>query len=357
MAKKLTKQPEFNKQVTAIEADANMGTYKLTLKNPKEPAAPTEQREYFTVFNSTTLGALQRMDLTKAGLPYRTKQAIRSLGYGASCKVAIKFSEAWWMVKPHNINLGGVSKTDLPLRVCVYPSYNIHDDPKKEAVLLCSYTWAQDAQRIAALISPNSPKDEEDLKTLLCQNLARLHAGPEISYEDLLKEINRTYVNHHAYDWYNDRNMSGAFAYFGPGQFSEMWPEITKQNGWLFLIGEAASAHHAWIVGALESAVRAVYQLFESLHLQNPTYNPYVAAMEWLAKDDPSAHPFGPLPREMPERQKGTPKDATRKDLPGKEFDLTFTAAQVILSFLEARWDQIEAEKAEKAKQAQLPLR
>lgn len=347
MAKKLSKQPEFNRQVTAIEADPSLGMYKLTMKNPKESAASIEQREYFAVFNSTTLGALQRMDLTKAGIPYRTKQAIRSLGYGASCKVAIKFSKAWWMMEPHNINLGGTSKTDLPLRVCVYPSYNIHDNKEESAVLLCSYTWAQDAQRIATLISSDSPNNEEDLKTVLCHNLALMHATPKKSYAEVLKTITSTYLTHHAYDWYNDRNMSGAFAYFGPGQFSEMWPEITRQNGWLFCVGEAASAHHAWIVGSLESAVRGVYQMLESLHLQNPTFKPYRDAMEWLTKDDASAHPFGPLPREMPERQKGTDRDAEKKNLPGKDIELTFTAAQVILSFLETRWEQTVAQKAE----------
>lgn len=86
------------------------------------------------------------MDLQNAGLSWGTKQAIRSLNYGASCKVAIKFKTPWWQVAPFSINKGGLSKTDLPLRVCVYPSYNIKSDlnpewnQHKPSVLLCSYT-------------------------------------------------------------------------------------------------------------------------------------------------------------------------------------------------------------------------
>ena len=93
---------------------------------------------------------MQRMDLRGLNLNWGTKQAIRSLGYGASCKVGIRFKEMWWMSKL-GIKEGGVSKTELPIRMCFYPSYNIYNnnpnpkDPKKEpmnvpGMLLCSYS-------------------------------------------------------------------------------------------------------------------------------------------------------------------------------------------------------------------------
>ncbi|OCL14974.1 hypothetical protein AOQ84DRAFT_163539 [Glonium stellatum] len=328
MAAKLKKQPEFNKQVTGIATDDDR-TMSLKIKDEPKP------RKYFAVFNSTTLGALQRMDLTKAGLRYGTKQAIRSLGYGASCKVGMKFKTAWWMKSPHFIKEGGIARTDLPLRVCVYPSYNIHDDPEKSAVLLCSYTWAQDAQRIGALISPDSPQNEDDLRELLIHNLALLHSKPG-TYKEVYDVINKNYETHHAYDWYADNNMSGAFAYFGPSQFSEMWPELIRPNGWLFLIGEHASAHHAWIVGALESAVRGVFQMFESLHILKPENPDYITAMEFLDRKD--VGPFGPIPREFPRRQKDKKVDDSR-NVPEEGKDLTYAAAQILLSFLEMMFE------------------
>jgi monoamine oxidase len=97
------------------------------------------------------------------------------------------------------------------------------------------------------MISPDTPKNEEELMDTLFLNLAMLHETAEKPWEELLPFIKDQYITHHAYDWYCDQNMSGAFAYFGPGQFSRMWPEIIKPNGWLYLIGEAASAHHAWL--------------------------------------------------------------------------------------------------------------
>ncbi|KAF2498089.1 hypothetical protein BU16DRAFT_559800 [Lophium mytilinum] len=346
MADKLVKKPELNRQVTKISTDQT-GTMTLTIKHADEPSAPTETRDYFAVFNSTTLGALQRMDLKDAGLRYGTKQAIRSLGYGASCKVGMKFKKAWWMKEPHNINSGGVAKTDRPTRVCVYPSYNIHDDYEKPAVLLCSYTWAQDAQRIGTLISnPTNSKHETELKELLLNDLALLHSTPD-TYKALRAELEELYDDHHAWDWYNDPNMSGAFAYFGPGQFSNMWPEIIQQNGWLFLIGEAASAHHAWIVGALESAIRGVYQMLDALLLQSPEHDPYRDAMKLL--QDPYLKedlPFGPLPLEIPKRQAGEDRKAPKTDVPAKGVSLTFTSAQVLLSFLEKTVEEAEAKVA-----------
>ena len=108
-----------------------------------------EQRDHEAVFNSAPLGAIQRIDLRGLNFNWGTKQAIRSLGYGASCKVGIKFSYRWWVEEEFlSITKGGVGKTDLPIRNCVYPSYNLtkadasKPGEKKPGVLLCSYTWS-----------------------------------------------------------------------------------------------------------------------------------------------------------------------------------------------------------------------
>ena len=37
--------------------------------------------------------------------------------------------------------LGGVSTTDSPIRVTVYPSWMNTDDPTELAVLIAAYTW------------------------------------------------------------------------------------------------------------------------------------------------------------------------------------------------------------------------
>lgn len=384
MATKVKKNVEFNTSVQSIDAQVDLRKerqpndftamkIRTTSTDPKTSKSESKEREYFAIFNSTTLAALQRMELHDAGLSWGTKQAIRALGYGASSKVGIKFRTAWWQKAPFNISKGGVSRTDLPLRVCVYPSYNIQAnqgdswDPEKPAVLLCSYTWGQDAQRIGSLCSPDTPRNEEELKRLMIHDIARLHARDDYPFEKLVTLLEEQYMDHHAYDWYRDQHMSGAFAYFGPGQFSNMWQEIIKPNafGQLYLVGEASSSHHAWIVGALESIIRAVYVMFQGLQNGNKKFEAYSIVLDLLRTaptddgeswDDPNEDigeplkrggampkglPFHPLPEEMPERQYCTPKDAPLTDSPAVEAgpgeaDMTYGAALAALSLIES---------------------
>ncbi|KAI8170920.1 hypothetical protein K4K49_006448 [Colletotrichum sp. SAR 10_70] len=362
---------KYNTQVVGM--DANIQLEKRIKKNMHLNLKDTvtgetlESKSYFAVFNSATLGATNRMDLSNAGLLWDTKQAIRCLNYGASCKVGIKFRTPWWRKEPFNITRGGLGRTDLPLQVCVYPSYNIDNDLDpldKPAVLLVSYTWGQTAQRLATLIASKSInksneeilKEEIELRNLLLRDLAFLHTkAPDDPTEErkkfkkTLDLISGEYLEHHAYDWYHDPHMAGAFAYFGPCQFSELYPAITRPNalGQLYFVGEAASAHHAWVVGALESVVRALWSMFNILHQSSQdagkAYQPYSWAMQLLergffednedpgynADDDkkktfypsakPQPSPFFPLPVEIPLRVDGETHGQNARCPDGKE--------------------------------------
>lgn len=190
------------------------------------------------------------------------------------------------------------------------------------------------------MITPDSPAGEEQLKEVALHNLALLHAKKPEDYQNVLDMLHEQYDIHHAYDWYKDQTMAGAFAYFGPGQFSNMWQEIIKPNafGQLYMIGEAASAHHGWIVGALESVVRAVFVMLEGLHHANPEFVPYQDAMEILIdKDGLLELPFQGLPLEMPMKQFDSKKGAELSDHPSTEgSELTYPAAMAALCQVES---------------------
>ena len=70
---------------------------------------------YSTIINTTTLAALQKVDLTGMELTYGMKAAIRSLRYDTSTKVGIRFRNPWWITKK-GIKKAGLGKTDMPLR-------------------------------------------------------------------------------------------------------------------------------------------------------------------------------------------------------------------------------------------------
>ena len=348
MADKIKNQKAFQFEKRVVKMDrllritdkhkqgADGVTIRLEVEGEKSP------REYDAVFNSAPLGAMQRMDLRGLKLNWGTKQAIRSLGYGASCKVGVKFKYRWWVEEPDlAIKKGGVGKTDLPIRNCVYPSYNLTkedaSDPgkgeegKKPGVLLCSYTWSQEAQRIGTLIHPlingeGGSSTETELRALLIDNLARLHSpsNKPAEYERLKKLIGDAYIDHFAYDWYNDLGTTGAFAYFGPGQFGAMYPWIANRNdGNHIIIGEAASAHHAWVVGALESAVRGVYQFLYQHSKNSRQIAAALLAYHKSPEEGGIPAPYGPLPAEF-----NRTKDVAETLIEGHEVDETKVAAQ-----------------------------
>lgn len=255
MQKTLKYQPQVRKRVEAISINRKSsedGNMSVKCADETEP-----RTGYSTVFNTTTLGCLGRMDLRGLELHPSQKDAIRSLHYDESVKVALKFSYPWWIVDC-GIR-GGVGSTDLPLRTCVYPSYNLDDGADKPAVLLASYTWAQDATRMGSLVDRQKPpQNEGELVELILRNLGRLHAE-HISYDKIKEAFTGKY---HAYAWSHDPNTAGAFALFGPGQFSNLYPYLSRPaaDSKFHIVGEASSAHHAWIVGALDSAYMAVYR-------------------------------------------------------------------------------------------------
>lgn len=272
---KLKTKPTYNKRVVSISEkhapnDPNFAKTKMQVNVANQNQFPAkETREYDMVITTTTLGALRQVDLDHAELDWSQRTAFRTLGGGSATKVAIKFKKAWW-ITDCEINKAGVGKTDGPLQWCVYPSYYINPnesekpkydpsviyDPAKPAVLLCSYTWTQEALRMGALVNPDSPAREDILKDLMLRELVKLH--PTMTYETL-QEL---YVDHHAYDWYHDPNTNGATALFYPGQYTGLYTHLQRPagHGRLVFAGEAMSIHHGWIVGALESAYRAVYQ-------------------------------------------------------------------------------------------------
>ncbi|CAZ83540.1 unnamed protein product [Tuber melanosporum] len=271
MAEMIRTKPHYNLRVTAIAMD-NPASDNPNMKISVQDHPEWERERYSHVICTAPLPCMRVMDLEQAGLDYVQKQALRCLGYGASIKVGIKFETRWWEKASHPFILGGTSSTDRPSRVVVYPSYGFDDPQDANGVLIASYCWTQDALRLGSLIKGKGTDEENLLLDIIYKDLAEIHGEDPQWYKDQT-------VDYHAYDWYHDQYTMGgkdsiafhrdriltavAFALFGPGQFSNMYPELTKPaaKGNLHFVGEATSTHHAWIVGALESAHRGIYEI------------------------------------------------------------------------------------------------
>ncbi|KAA1477082.1 FAD/NAD(P)-binding domain-containing protein [Dentipellis sp. KUC8613] len=222
MAETLKHQPHLNHRVTSLEYLPEKQQIQVTGKSGCE----TWVQQYDQVISTVPLGCLGGIDTDKAWLSYNQRQAVRALLYDSSTKVGIRFKKRWWddPERPYVMH-GGQSSTDAPIRTCVYPSYGL-ETPGAPGVLLASYTWGQDAQR--ALVN-----------------------------------------DYHVYSWDNAAFSRGAFAFYGPGQFGapgedgRLFTSIKAPaaEGHLQIAGEATSVHHAWVLGALNSAWRAVYNV------------------------------------------------------------------------------------------------
>eukprot|EP00026_Physarum_polycephalum_P010222 Phypoly_transcript_10378.p1 GENE.Phypoly_transcript_10378~~Phypoly_transcript_10378.p1 ORF type:complete len:379 (+),score=85.36 Phypoly_transcript_10378:107-1243(+) len=233
-------------EITKIAPAQNGTGVTLTMRTQDKPKIETS---FDHVICTVPLSILRQIDLTECNLGYHKRTAMRIMNYDHSTKVALVFKTRWWQKLKRPI-FGGQSSTDLFIRTVVYPSQGIHED-NAPGVLLISYSWSQDASRMASICL------RDDLEERCLENLAVLHDIP-------LKEIKDQYLNLVKYvDWHREPFLDGAFALFGPGQFvasfqGAITPEV---HGHLHFAGEALSVHHAWIIGSLNSAYRTVHEI------------------------------------------------------------------------------------------------
>ncbi|SPO07083.1 uncharacterized protein DNG_09777 [Cephalotrichum gorgonifer] len=242
MVKTLARQVETGKRVTAIKS-ADEGALTVVINGE-------EERTYDHVISTVPLGSLQVIDLTELDLAYRKKVAIRKLQYDPAGKIGIKFKTRWWETLQSGTFQGGQSFSDLPIRRCVYPSYGL-DIPDAPGTMIASYTWGQDSARLGAYYTEDASR--ERIIDITIRNLAAMH---NVTYEFLLSE----YVDAHLWNWYEGEDAVGAFALFGPGEYSTVLPALMAPgaHGRLHFAGEALSSGHGWIIGAVNSAYRTV---------------------------------------------------------------------------------------------------
>lgn len=170
---------------------------------------------------------------------HHKRKAIRELHYVAATKIGVEFKSRFW--EKEGIR-GGQTVTDLPSRLTHYPSHGIGS--KGPAVILASYTWENDT-----LVWDSQP-EEERLRQVLC-NLAAIHG--DVVYREAVTGISKS--------WRQDPYIAGDFVVFKPGQESALAPYLATPEGRVHFAGEHTSTHRVWIEGAVESGIRAAYEV------------------------------------------------------------------------------------------------
>ena len=159
------------KRVTAI-APTSGHNLNVTISGERSP------RTYSHVISTIPLSCLRMVDTSQCNFSWDLQSAMRSLRYDAATKVGIKFKERWW---ERMGQVGGVSNTDRPTRVVVYPSYGIGGT---DATMIVSYTWAQDALRFGAF--SGNRDSEKVLLDVILKDLADMHDSAARAVNELV---------------------------------------------------------------------------------------------------------------------------------------------------------------------------
>ncbi|KIM71827.1 hypothetical protein PILCRDRAFT_93692 [Piloderma croceum F 1598] len=121
---------------------------------------------------------------------------------------------------------------DRPTCTVVYPLYSMGGT--MGTGIIVSYTWAQDILCFSALAQGKGLDVETLMLQTIIKDLADMH---QVDYNKLKGMI----VDHKVHNWYRD----DTFALFGPGQFQNLYPAVTKPVvRILHFTGEVASVHH-----------------------------------------------------------------------------------------------------------------
>lgn len=190
------------------------------------------------------------------------QKSIRLIHYDSATKVLLRTKERFWE-KADRI-FGGATVTDLMSGMTFYPSDNAYvkregdldittcKDPRvssRPGVLLASYNWGMPALRLAA----GTP---EDAVETVKRCVSEIH--PELAKAGMV-------TDGVSWSWDQYRWSAGAYAWFLPGQHTEIYRDILTVEGQIHFAGEHASMAHSWMQGALESGLRAVVEILKRM--------------------------------------------------------------------------------------------
>jgi monoamine oxidase len=173
-------------------------------------------------------------------------QAIRELHYQHASKIMLQFRSCWWKDPPFKFTAGGALCTDLMVRNIYFTH---HNTKHQRGVMLASYTWEDDALWWAS-------KSTEMQSTQALEQLQEFvkSLAPDA---DIFSKCEGSVCK----SWTTDPITSGAYAFFSPGQAAALYDAIVLPVGSIHFAGEHASFNHAWIEGAIQSGLRAAYEI------------------------------------------------------------------------------------------------
>nr|WP_316639597.1 NAD(P)/FAD-dependent oxidoreductase [uncultured Roseateles sp.] len=167
------------------------------------------------------------------------REAIAAVAYASAVKVGLQFKRRFW--EEDEAIYGGISYTDLPLRLIGYPSHGTHG---RKGVLLGAYSlFVANAYEFSALAPAERVRQAVALG-------AQIHPQYPQEFETGM-----------AVAWHRSPFTLGCFAAWGDEARQRHYDNLCAMDQRLVLAGEHASYLPAWQEGAILSAQDAVRQL------------------------------------------------------------------------------------------------
>ncbi|MGK3961555.1 flavin monoamine oxidase family protein [Sorangium sp. So ce118] len=228
----------LGKRLVAIEQ--NTDSAKLVfIEDGDTSLNPATHGETFDRVITTVPFSGFRYVVVTPSLSHDKRKTIRELHYDSSTKIVMQFRERFWETRDGIY--GGGSITDRPSRFLYYPSHG-YDRPS--GVIITSYTWGDPARTWDSLST------DDQIRNSL-NDVAAVHG-------DYVRDLfDVGYVQ----SWQKDHYAYGEAAMFYPGQLAELQPAISTAEGRIHFAGEHTSLKHAWIEGAIESAIRVALEI------------------------------------------------------------------------------------------------
>ncbi|CAF3325342.1 unnamed protein product [Rotaria sp. Silwood2] len=227
-------------RVTAIELGNGSAT--VTYGSSFTTLSQNASETFDHVVIATTATAASLLDLKPRRRFIDTYYALRQLHYDCASKIGLYFTRQWW----RNIGIdGGFSTSDLPVRTTIYFSFPPAPSP---ATLLASYAWSQDS-----IVWSTVPEDTAIAMALT--DVQQLHTNINIS-----QYFAGGITKHWCQDQYT---QGGTFAQYAPYQQTKLKDLLAASVDNVHFTGEHISSAHAWIEGAILSALRLLMQIQE----------------------------------------------------------------------------------------------
>lgn len=180
---------------------------------------------------------LKHIEISPPFSPEKQK-VMEQLPYTSVARVYLQSRKKFWL----DAGPRGWTYTDLPIMNILESTWN---QPGSRGILHSFMTGPQ-ARRVTAM------KEGERISFTL-EQMEKVYPGMHENFEGGTSKC-----------WDEDEWSRGDYAWFKPGQMSELMPYIARPEGRVRFAGDHASAWPGWMQGALESGNRAAQEINEA---------------------------------------------------------------------------------------------